>query len=328
MKLATVGTSFITDNFIQAALEEGSFELTTVFSRTPEKAQALADKYHIPKTQSDWEALLKDPQIDVVYIATPNDTHFALAKSVLQAKKHVILEKPFVSNSKELKAILKVAQDNDRFVFDAIIPMHLPNFAILKQAIHQVGRLRLCNLSMVQRSSRYNALCANQEPAIFSLAHSGGTLMDLGVYPISIMIGLFGSPMKVTYLCNKYSNGIDVSGVLTFKYPDFIAVATIAKDSAGLNFITLNGDEAYIQSDKAPSMVHSVTLVDKNKSTELGLQQDALLMKYEIKDFYDVILKHDLESYQTWMALTLKVFEVLDDCRRQSLLIFPADAEV
>jgi len=328
MKLATVGTSFITEHFIQAACEEGSFKLTTVFSRTPEKAQVLADKYHIPCIQSSWDALLNDPEIDVVYIATPNDTHFALSKAVLEAKKHVILEKPFVSNKREIKALLKIAQANDRFVFDAIIPMHLPNFEILKKAVDQVGRLRICNLSMVQRSSRYDALLAQQEPAIFSLAHSGGTLMDLGVYPISILVGLFGSPKSSTYLCNKYSNGIDVSGILTFQYPDFIAVATIAKDSTGLNFITLSGDEGHIFVDKAPSMISNVTLVKKDKTTQLGQTQDALLMKYEIKDFYELIMKNDWETYRQWMDLTEQVMEVLDDCRHQSLLIFPADTEI
>ena len=327
MKLATVGTSIITEHFIAAALEEGSFEVTTVYSRTLEKAKVLADKFKIPQIQNEWEALLKDPELDVIYIATPNDTHFALAKDVLQAKKHVILEKPFVSHSEELKELLAIAKAHDRFVLDAIIPMHLPNYPYLKAAISKVGRLRVCNISMVQRSSRYNALLANEEPAIFSLTHSGGALMDLGIYPISICVGLFGKPSEATYLCNKFSNGIDVNGVITMSYPDFIIVATIAKDSTGLNFMTFSGDQAHVLVDKAPSIINSIALVEKDKTTELGIKQASNPMVYEIKDFYEVITQHDTKRVDEWMKLTRNAFEVMDSCRKKAELVFAADRE-
>lgn len=325
MKLATVGTSFVTDHFIKAAQKEGSFEVDTVFSRTVEKAKFLADKYNIPHTQSDWKALLADPQIDVVYLATPNDTHFSLAKDLLMAKKHVIVEKPFVSNITEFKTLLSIAKSNDCYVFDAIIPVHLPNFKTLKQAVQLIGRISLCNFAMVQRSSRYASLLANEEPAIFSLEHSGGALMDLGIYPITICIGAFGSPLSVTYTCNKYTNGIDLSGVITMTYDGFIAVASIAKDSTGLNFMSIGGDRAHLQAEKSPSQLAQIKLVEPDKSTELGFPQDELSMVYEIKDFYNVIMDQDDHRYEEWMAITEKAILVLDACRKHANLVFKAD---
>jgi len=327
MKLATVGTSFITEHFIAAALLEGSFEVTTIYSRSLDKAKVLADKFHIPLVQSDYKALIHDPLIDVIYIATPNDTHFTLAKEALEAHKHVILEKPFVSHSKELKDLLEIAKANDRYVFDAIIPMHLPNYPILKEALSKVGPLRICNLSMVQRSSRLNTLLSGEEPAIFSLDHSGGALMDLGIYPISICMGLFGKPNDVHYLCNKFSNGIDLNGVITMSYPEFIVVATIAKDSTGLNFMTFSGDKGHLLIDKAPSLISSISLVEKDTSTELAHKQDPSPMVYEIKDFYEVITQKDTERYNAWMKLTSDAFEVVDKCRKKANLVFTADRE-
>ena len=149
--------------------------------------------------------------------------------------------------------------------------------------------------------------------------------MDLGVYPITILVGLFGIPNHCSYLCNKFANGIDVSGVITLKYPDFIAVATVAKDTTGLNFMTFNGDKAYLKADKAPSSVSQVLLVEKDKSTELGSIQQPLTMSYEIKDFYEVIVNHDDQRYLQWMNVTEMAFKVLDDCRRQASLVFTAD---
>ena len=327
MKLATVGTSFITEHFILAAQKEGSFEVDTVYSRTPDKAQALADKFKVPHTQSNWEALLADPTLDVIYIATPNDTHYDLACAVLNAKKHVILEKPFVSNAREFKSLMEIAKANHRYVFDAIIPIHLPNLTLLKESLNQLGELRMINMSMVQRSSRYAALQANQEPAIFSLKNSGGALMDLGVYPISILIALFGKPQKVSYVCHKYTNGIDVNGVLTLTYPTFMAAAVVAKDSAGLNFMTFSGDKGYLHVDKAPSMINTLVFVEKDKTTDLSQIQDAQTMVYEIKDFYDVILHHDDAKYDAWMSVTAQVIDVIDDCRKMADLVFLADGE-
>lgn len=327
MRLATVGTSFITDHFIQAIQKEGSFELTTIFSRTPDKAKVLSDKYKVPFIQSDWKALLQDPNLEVIYIATPNDTHYGLAKDVLEAKKHVILEKPFASHSRELDRLLKIAKASDRYVFDAIIPMHLPNFKALKEALPLVGTMRMANLSMVQRSSRYASLEAGEEPAIFSLAHSGGALMDLGVYPTTLLVGLFGKPQDVNYVAQKYTNGIDVSGVLTFTYPGFVAAAVVAKDSTGINFMTFSGDKGHLLIDKAPSLISSILFVEKDKSTELGTQQDPASMVYEIKDFYEVITQHDDARYTQWMDVTRTVFEVMDKCREKANLVFAADGE-
>lgn len=327
MRLATVGTSFVTEWFIQACQKEGSFEVTTVFSRSAERGRVFADKMGVKLVQSDWKALLNDPLIDVLYIATPNDTHFALASEALNAKKHVILEKPQVSNSKELEALLKTAKANDRYVFDAIIPIHLPNLKVIKDNLDKVGNLKLVHSTFGKCSSRYAALLAGEEPAIFSLKNSGGALMDLGVYPISLFIGLFGAPDKVFYQCTKYTNGIDLNGVITLTYPDFLAVGVIAKASDGLAFTTFSGDKAWIKASEAPSQLTEVVLIEKDKTTVLNTAQDKQTMVYEIKDFHEVIANHDDKRYNDYTTVTRQVFDVMDECRRQTGLVFPADGE-
>jgi predicted dehydrogenase len=327
MKLATVGTSSITEHFIQALKLEGSFILDTIYSRDPQKADTLAKKYGVPNTCSDWMSLLHNPALDALYIATPNGTHYALARDAVLAKKHVILEKPYVSNVREFDALQALAKAQGVHVFDAIIPMHLPNYAILSEVLPRIGELRLVNLAMVQRSSRLNALYAGDEPAIFSPKLSGGALMDLGVYPISVLVGLFGAPTAVKYTCSSYTNGIDLNGAITLSYPTFIANATIAKDSTGLNFTVFGGDQGYIQLDKAPSQLMSVTLNQGGVLTELGVHQENASMVYEIADFAQVLRGENAERAAKWMAITRTVMEVMDNCRQQVGLVFPADRE-
>lgn len=327
MKLATVGTSFVTEHFIEAVLKEGSFNLTTIYSRSEANGRKLADKFGIPLIQTDWDALLNDKDLDVLYIATPNDTHYDLALQAVKAHKHVILEKPFVSHTHQFESLIAIAKANGCYVFDAIMPIHVPNFKVLKDSLPKIGELRMVNMAMVQRSSRYDALVNGQEPAIFSLEHSGGALMDLGVYPISILVGLFGSPKKAQYTCHKYLNGIDVSGVITFTYDTFLAVATIAKDSPGLNFSTFAGDKGYLLVEKSPSIVSSLKLIEKESTTDLSVAQDPLIMSHEIRDFYQTIIHQDDSRYDAWCTITSQVMTLLDTCRKSADLVFAADGK-
>ena len=151
--------------------------------------------------------------------------------------------------------------------------------------------------------------------------------MDLGVYPISVLVGLFGAPQSVKYTCSTYTNGIDLNGAITLTYPTFIANATIAKDSTGLNFTVFGGDQGYIHLDKAPSQLMSVTLNQGGVLTELGVHQESLSMIYEIADFAQVLRGEGVERVDAWMEITRSAISVMDACRQQVGLHFPADQE-
>src|SRR5690625_1233353 len=120
MNIGTISTSFITDNFIEALKEEGSFTLTAVYSRTEEKAADFAKKHGADHYFTDLEAMANSELIDCIYIASPNSMHFEHTLLFLKNKKHVICEKPIFSNKAELKKAYEVAEANDVYLFEAM----------------------------------------------------------------------------------------------------------------------------------------------------------------------------------------------------------------
>lgn len=324
MNIATVGTSVITQHFIDALKHVPFFELTHIFSRSEEKGIEFASQYGV-QSISDWNVLLNHPDIDVIYLASPNDVHFAQCIDVLKAHKHVICEKPFVSNLREFKQLMDVVYETKHFCFDAMTVMHLPNLKVLKEALVKIEPIKLMNSAMVQYSSRYDLLLQGIVPNIFDLDHSGGALMDLGVYPMGLSIALFGKPESLHYECNRYVNGIDLSGVLTLKYPDKVVVCVIGKDSRGQNFTYISGEKGALVVPEQASRLVSVQLVSAKESIELGVEQAKNAMVHETQAFADILKNNDWKTFETHVKNSEILMSCLDDARKQANIVFKAD---
>ena len=133
VRFGVVGTNVITDTVINGGLQDERFEVTAVCSRTQEKAEAFAAKYNIPYTFTSIEEMASSDCIDAVYIATPNSCHAAQAIVCMNNGKHVLCEKPFAANAKEVKEMIEVAKANDVTLMEAMISTLNPNFLLLKE---------------------------------------------------------------------------------------------------------------------------------------------------------------------------------------------------
>ena len=133
IKVATIGSGFIVDWFLDAVAQKDGIECVAMYTRNKEHAQPLADKYHIETICTDLDEMLKQPEIDFVYIASPNSLHAPQTMQCLKANKHVIVEKPFASNMKEFEEVVAYAQSKRLYVFEAIVTLHMPNYLTLKE---------------------------------------------------------------------------------------------------------------------------------------------------------------------------------------------------
>jgi predicted dehydrogenase len=325
LNLVVVGTSIISDYFIDALKQTRGFTLYGVFSRSLEKAQAMATRHQAPKAYAEWSTLLEDPAVDVVYVATPNDLHAPHSIQLMEAGKHVICEKPYVLNLAEFTQVQAVSERTQRFCFDAITTLHLPNLEHARSALQHIQPIKLFSSAMVQYSSRYDALLENTLTNIFDPNHGGGALMDLGVYPITLAVALFGTPISIHYEANCIPNGIDTSGVLVMDYGTFKASLVVGKDSHGPNATHIAGEKGHLHLPMQPSRFTGVELLVKNASTQLGVEQVPNPMVYEIQAFADIVAANDWPRYRKLMTLTQQVIEILDEGRSQIGLRFPSD---
>ena len=123
--------------------------------RSLDKAEALAKQYGLSQATSDYEAILSNPEVDTIYVGTPNHTHYDYAKKALLAGKHVICEKPFTLHLEEFEELAKLAQEKELLLMEAITNQYLANFTAIKEALSDIGDVKIVNINYSQYSSRY-----------------------------------------------------------------------------------------------------------------------------------------------------------------------------
>lgn len=328
MKIATIGTGIIVDAFLDAVKQVENVECLALYSRKELNAEPFAEKYEINKIYTDLDDLFSDTDIDTIYIASPNSLHYEQAYKALNAGKHVICEKPFTSNLRELNHLIEVARKKDLFLFEAITTIHMPNFKLLKEYIEKIGRIRLIQCNYSQYSSRYDKLLDGELPNIFNLEFSGGALMDINLYNLFFVLTLFGKPTKTHYFANKHKNGIDTSGVAVLEYQDFIAHCSGAKDSNSMNFAMIQGEKGYLKVKGSTNECQDVEVVLNDRTIEqYNNQLESNRLVYELKNIAEIVEHKDKEKSFQLLEYSKLVMKVLDDLRIDAGIEFHADRE-
>ncbi|WP_018664970.1 Gfo/Idh/MocA family protein [Heyndrickxia acidiproducens] len=326
MKFATVGTGWITSAFIDAAKLSGKLSLQAVYSRRKESAEQMAAKHQAPEQFTDLEQMAKSDKIDLVYIASPNALHFKQVLTFLINKKHVICEKPIFSNTEEFKEAFAAADENGVYLFEAIRNIHYPNTLLLKDKLKAAGQIRSAIFQYVQYSSRYDAFLDGKEPNVFSRKFSGGALMDLGVYPLSLAVFLFGAPKDSHYFPVLLRNGIDGAGTLVLEYADFNITVMCSKISHSFIPSEIHGEKASIVIEGI-SELSKMQLVDAHtkEAVLFSENQEEQNMVYEIRDFVKIMEEKDREAYQRLRQESFDVLTVLEKSRKQNGIHFRTD---
>lgn len=326
MNLGTIGTSWITSDFIEAAKEQGSLKLQAVYSRSEQKAKEFAETHGAAGYFTNLREMATSDSIDCVYIASPNSLHFEQVMLFLKHNKHVICEKPMFSNRKEMEKAYQIAEENDVFLFEAMRNIHMPKFQALKESLHHAGKLRSAVLNYSKYSSRYNNVLKGEEPNIFSLNFSGGVLVDLGVYPLAAAIALFGKPEQAAYSPVIIDTGVDGSGTLVMRYPSFTCTILCSKITTSYNPSEIHGENGTFIIDDMGAF-SNVSLKNIHTSEESVIGEDHIHhdMFYEIEEFVRIIETNDRDKYEALQKLSADVLEITEKVRKENGIIFAAD---
>jgi len=330
VNFGVVGTNFITDQFLHAAKENPAFTLTAVYSRTEDRAKEYARMHGAARPYWNFEAFCASPDIDAVYVASPNARHFEQTIALLKHKKHVLCEKPIATNALELQAMLDQAAASGRVVAEAIRPLYSPHLRILKEKAAQISPIRLANIQFCQYSSRYDMFKQGLPTNTFDPSLSNGALMDLGVYCVYLAVLLFGEPSDIQASAITLPNGIDIAGCAHFVYPGFIACVQYSKSSQGYVKSEIQGEKGSILFDR-PSVIKGIEIASKEERIVLpDLFAEWMDMRYEIEAFLQFI-KADggAGQYGTVSEAnqsSLAVMRTLDKIRAQCGIHFAADS--
>ena len=323
MKIGIVGAGNIVPDFLEASKNIEDFEIVSISATENgrERMKKLSEEYGIKNIYTNYEDLLND-DIDVVYIAIPNSLHYEFAKKAIERNKHIILEKPFTTTYKEAEELVELAQEYGIMLFEAISNQYLPNYKKTKELISELGDIKIVQLNYSQYSSRYDRFKNGDIAPAFDPRKSGGALMDLNVYNIYYIVGLFGSPQKILYTANIERN-IDTSGVLVLDYGSFKCVAVGAKDCKAPLSMNIQGDKGYINSSDAANMYNKFTFA-KNDGTEkvFELNGGKERLYHELVKFAEYYKNEDFDKFYEANEKSLIVMKILEEARKQAGLEF------
>jgi len=325
IKLGTIGSGVIVRSILNNVMRTEGIELEAVYSRSQEKGDKLAAEYGCSKVYTDMDAFLADENVNLVYIATPNLLHYEQAKKALLAGKHVLLEKPFVTKAEHAAELAKIAKENHLFLAEAAPTGFLPNFAILKEELAKIGRIRLVMSNYSQYSSRYDAVLRGEKPAIFDPDYAGGCLMDINFYNVLLNILLFGKPKHAKYHANRFPGLSDTSGVMVMEYDGFVSTNAGAKDTWGVNFFQIEGEKGYIYIENGSNGIRSLRTVTKTGEEIHNTQPDPDRWYYEIREVTRLLLQEDYADVYARLEKTIAAVETIEAARKEAGILFPGD---
>ena len=327
MKLGVTGTGMIAKEALPILRKLGvDMRILCGTPRSADTVRELCAEYGIAKGVCDFAELLSDGGVDTVYLATPNSTHYAMAKQALEAGKHVLLEKPMTDNVKAASELAELSRKRGLFLFEAVTTRCHPNYLAVKEFLPEIGEMKFAQCNFSQYSSRYDAFRRGETPVSFDPAKSGGALMDLNVYNLHYLTGLFGKPQSMRYLANV-ERGIDTSGVVTLDYGAFKAVSVAAKDSASPCRCLVQGTKGYILQE-SPANVCGKALLHLNGGAEKF--RDAFhghRMEPEFEAYARAIDGGDRAFCDALLDQSVIVAGILTEARKQAGIRFPSDSE-
>ncbi len=243
LRWGILATGLIADMFVSDLVETGH-HVEAVGSRNQEKAQAFADKFGIARAYGSYEALVADPDVDAIYIATPHPMHAENAKLALNAGKHVLVEKAFTLNATEAREVVQLAAEKNLVVLEAMWTRFLPHMIRVREIVAsgQLGDIRSITADHTQ------ALPTDPEHRVNALALGGGALLDLGIYPVSFIWDILGEPTLRHAEARFAETGADrqISAIFTHE-GGAVSTVLMALDTAGPNRAQVLGTQGRIE---------------------------------------------------------------------------------
>jgi predicted dehydrogenase len=323
LRWGILGTGWIAEQFVSDILASG-FTVAAVGSRSDDSAAAFAEKFGIATAHGSYEALVADPGVDIVYVATPHPMHAENSTLAVNGGKHVLVEKPFTLNADEAEKLVDLAAEKNIVVLEAMWTRWLPHMVRLREilAAGTIGDVRTVIADHNQK------LPSDPKHRINNPDLGGGALLDLGIYPVSFAWDVLGEPATVNAISSATATGVDRQTAILLGYADGQqAVLHTALDTAGPNTAAVIGTEGWIAIKGTFYVPTSFTVYDSAGTV--------------VEEFDTAVAERGMQ-FQAWEAERLvaagvtagdvlppsqsvAIMRTLDEVRRQIGLAYPGE---
>ena len=320
IKWGIVGAGNIAHSFSKDLALVSGGELTAVASRNLDKAQSFATEYGAPNAYGSYEELFNSKTVDVIYIATPHTTHARLSIAAMKAGKSVLCEKPAGVNKGEVEEMIKVAKENKVFFMEALWTRFNPTIKKVKEL---VDNGTIGDIGYLHADFAFFALDRDENGRLLNPELAGGSLLDIGIYPIFLSYLMLGMPKDIKASANFHKTGVEVQISMIFNYEKAQAILY-----SGLN--SNSEKKAEIAGSKGSIFVHprwhetsGYTLEIDGDSSVVELGKVGKGYTYEIEEVHNCLnagkTESDLWSHQNSRDL----IEIMDTVRNKVGIVFP-----
>jgi len=324
VKWGILGTGKIAKRFMQAAFYVPEAQVVAVGSREQHTADQFGAQYGVPKRYGSYDALISDPEVEIVYVATPHTLHAENTLAALQAGKHVLCEKPFTINAQQAETVIQAARASGKFVMEG---MWTRCFPVVREIVRRIQAGELGEIRYLQADFGF---CPEFNPAsrLFAPELGGGALLDVGVYPVALAFLVLGAPTQIVSHATLGATGVDELCSMLFRYDNGAqAVLSASLQVEMPKQANICGSQARIHMPAPWWKPSEAYLVRNDGTTEhLLYSYEGDGLQFEIRHVHDCLRQGLTES--PWMPLdeTLAIMRVLDTLRAQWGVRYPSDS--
>lgn len=315
-----VGPGKIAREFANDLIQVSDTELTAVASRNKERAKIFADKYQIPHIFDDYNELFQSKDVDVLYIATPHNFHKDLAIRAMKAGKHVLCEKPLGVNVREVNEMISVAREEKVFLMEALWSRFNPTIRKIKELTDN-GELGI--LKYINADFAFYALDRPMESRLFNLDLAGGTILDIGIYPIFLAYLFLGKPERIEAISNFNEIGTEIQTSIIFQYKDAQAILNSSFANDSRMSAEIGGTKGNITLEPRFHETQGYQIKTAHKDQQVLLPTVGKGYTHEIIEVNKCLRENQLESSLWSHTNSMELITLLDEIREKSGVHFP-----
>lgn len=295
----------------------------SVASRDGERSMRFAREYGFEKAYGSYEEMLRDPDVDLVYVATPHSHHYEHMKLCLQHGKHVLCEKAFTVNARQAEEVIALARSKGLYIAEAIWTRYLPSRRMIDDLIAEgaIGTPRLVTANL--------AYVLGHVERMYNPALAGGALLDLGVYTLNFASMVLGSNVTaIQSAVQMQETGVDMQESITLTYADgAMAVLCSAMNCRGDSHGVIYGTKGCLTADDINNpMVITVAPADKTKPAQTyNVPAQITGFEYQVQAAVDAIEAGQVECEAMPHAETIRIMKLMDDIRAQWGMKYPGE---
>ena len=319
-----IGLGNIAHKFAADLALVANCKLQAVASSDETRAQQFAEKFKANNCYSNYDALLEDNQIDIVYVASLHPLHASLSVKALEKGKAVVCEKPLGMHSSEVKQIMGAAKKSNTFLMEALWTRFNPAFEQVREWIHkgQIGELRYINATF-----SFNGLDRGKASRLFNPEKGGGSLLDIGIYPLFLAYHFLGKPKDVKASAILSAEGVDeqLSFILSYDNAQALLYSSFVHDEDMR--ASLCGETGEIYMDSKWHATSNVNLVKAGKEIKKSFPFNGMGYTYEIEEANTCLRWGKLQSPKWKWEESLDMAILMDEIRKQVGVSYPADEQ-